>query len=166
MRRVGAEPHYFPLTLNADTAKRVDGIGVLAISAILQKPIHSLGFRGSVDTIRNWPGRQCAPAKGGSSAVRLWAGGSLLLWSQAPVEPVGRNRAHFGFIGIKYRPSSAIGREFDGDARELRRESNQRRSENIDSNLFLVKCLRSALAAYFCQGGGLLTRVRGRRKQL
>jgi hypothetical protein len=38
----GAERHYFPLTLNADTAKSMDGIGVLAISGILQKSIHAL----------------------------------------------------------------------------------------------------------------------------
>jgi hypothetical protein len=52
------------------------------------------------------------------------------------VELIGRNRALFGFIGIKNRPSSDIGREFGGDARELGRSSNQRRSENIDSNCF------------------------------
>ena len=46
------------------------------------------------------------------------------------VEHVGRNRALFGVIGIKNRPSSDIGREFGGDARELGRESNQRRFEN------------------------------------
>jgi hypothetical protein len=67
--------------------------------------------------------------------VRLRAGGSWLLWSEAPVEQGGRNRACIGFIGIKYRPTSDIGRElFGGDASELGRESNSRRSENNDSN--------------------------------
>ena len=56
------------------------------------------------------------------------------LSSWALFELVGRNRALFGFIGNKNRPSSDIGREFGGDARELGRESNQRRSENNDSN--------------------------------
>ena len=69
------------------------------------------------------------------------------LSNRALVELVGRNRALFGFIGIKNRPSSDIGREFGGDARELGRESNQRRSENIDSNCSVVRRLRSALAA-------------------
>jgi hypothetical protein len=66
--------------------------------------------------------------------VLLRAGGSWRVSSWAQVEPGGRNRALSGFIGIKNRPSSDIGREFGGGAPESERESNQRRSENNDSN--------------------------------
>jgi hypothetical protein len=37
----GAERRYSPLTLDADTVKRMEGIGVLAISELLQKAIHT-----------------------------------------------------------------------------------------------------------------------------
>jgi hypothetical protein len=42
------------------------------------------------------------------------------------IERVERNLTLFGFIGIKDRPSSDIGRELGGDARKLRGELNQR----------------------------------------
>jgi hypothetical protein len=54
------------------------------------------------------------------------------------IERVERSLALFGFIGIKHRPSSDIGREFGGDARELGCQSTQRRSENTDSNCFVL----------------------------
>ena len=45
------------------------------------------------------------------------------------VELVGRSRWLFGFIGIKNRPSSDIGRELGGDSREFGRLLPSRISE-------------------------------------
>ncbi len=63
-----------------------------------------------------------------------WRKVSRPLSSWVSIELVGRNWALVGFSGIKNRPSPNIGRKIGGDAPKLGRESNQRRSENDDSN--------------------------------
>ncbi len=62
-------------------------------------------------------------------------------------------------LAIKNRPSSDIGREFGGDARELGRSSNQRRPENIDPNCLERVAYDQHRQLEVLKGRGLLTRV-------
>src|SRR5262249_30288972 len=65
---------------------------------------------------------------GGSSAVRLRACARAGL-----IGLFGRNRALVGFVGIKNRPWSSIGRDLDGEARELIVARSSAVSANDDS---------------------------------
>ena len=66
--------------------------------------------------------------------MRLRTGGRQAAIELGPCRATRTKLSAFGFVGITNRLSSDIGREFGGDARELGREPNQRRSENNDSN--------------------------------